>query len=94
VEAIRSITDIPHLEVARQLTLYEFQLFRKISSRELLDLKWTRTDRQLKAPYVMAFISHFGFITSWVMGEILKESDLAARVSTMCHIMHVAIDVR
>ena len=89
-EIIRSIIDIDPLEAARQLTIHEFQLFRKISPREFLSMQWTKPNRKEKSPNLVTFIDHFEFTSSWVMREILKESDLDVRVATLSHIINIA----
>jgi hypothetical protein len=50
-------------EIARQLTLYEFDLFRRVLPREFLGLAWTNPNmKELLAPNLTAMIQHSNFI--------------------------------
>jgi len=53
-------------------------------------MQWTKPNRKEKSPNLVTFIDHFEFTSSWVMREILKESDLDVRVVTLSHIIHIA----
>jgi son of sevenless-like protein len=46
-------------EIARQLTLIEFELFQKIKPWEFLGLQWNKKDKDLKAPNILAMIQRF-----------------------------------
>lgn len=47
------------LEVARQLTIIEHELFRKIKPWEFLGQRFSRADKAIKAPGIMAMIRRF-----------------------------------
>jgi len=60
------------VEVARQMTLIEFQLFSLIKRAEFLNSNWTKKDNEKLAPNLLAMISHGNHITSLITTEILK----------------------
>jgi son of sevenless-like protein len=50
---IDSILDIAPIEIARQLTLMRFEVFKQIKPKELCDLAWTKKDALRRAPNVV-----------------------------------------
>ncbi len=53
------LLDLHPEEVARQMTLIESDLFRKIQPREWLKQSWTRSDKKKRAPGIMNMIHRF-----------------------------------
>ena len=47
------------LELARQITLIESELFRSLQPREFLNLAWTKPDKQKRAPNIWALTTQF-----------------------------------
>jgi hypothetical protein len=73
----------PTEEVARQLSLYEFSIFRKIQPKEMLNQAWSKKTREQFAPNVTADIVHFNVISSLVQYSIVSVADLQQR-QRMC----------
>eukprot|EP01090_Pellita_catalonica_P018270 TRINITY_DN5837_c0_g1_i3.p1 TRINITY_DN5837_c0_g1~~TRINITY_DN5837_c0_g1_i3.p1 ORF type:complete len:500 (-),score=61.99 TRINITY_DN5837_c0_g1_i3:113-1612(-) len=67
------------LEVARQLTIMEESLYRKIAPRECIGLAWTKEDKEESAPNIMKCINRFNVMSKWVVFEIVSEGDLKRR---------------
>ncbi|EGC38273.1 hypothetical protein DICPUDRAFT_53443 [Dictyostelium purpureum] len=76
-----SFKDLDPTEVARQLTLFESDLFRKIGAKECLGQAWNKQDKEEKAPNIVNFIKRFNQVSSWVATEILRQEKLKDRVS-------------
>jgi RasGEF N-terminal motif/RasGEF domain len=64
------MNDIFHVvepvEIARQLTLVEFDLYKAIAPKELLNLNWMEDDKEERAPNVLVMIRWFNNISGWV----------------------------
>ncbi|KAH3760399.1 cell division control protein [Pelomyxa schiedti] len=88
---IETILDIHPLEAARQLTLMEWEEFRKIKPREFFGLAWQKKDAAIKAPNLCHFITWFNKVGKWVLCSVL-ESDQGAkqRELTICHFLAIA----
>ena len=69
----------PAEEVARQLSLYEFSIFRKIQPKEMLNQAWSKKTRDQFAPNITADISHFNCISSLAAYSIVSVPDLQQR---------------
>jgi hypothetical protein len=54
-----TVLDIPSLEIARQLTLFEHRLFCNVNSREYLQQSWCRKGKKWKAPNLLVLIARF-----------------------------------
>ncbi|TPX63113.1 hypothetical protein SpCBS45565_g06841 [Spizellomyces sp. 'palustris'] len=73
------LADMEPLEVARQLTLIEFELFRAIKSREFLDLAWMKDSKETEAPNILRMTRWSNHVVQWIVTEIVsvKESTKA-----------------
>ncbi|KAJ3074393.1 hypothetical protein HDU98_011368 [Podochytrium sp. JEL0797] len=71
-----NILDIDPLELARQLTLMEAELFVQIKPRELLDMAWMKDNKELKSPNITKMVHWSNHVVQWLATEVLsvKES--------------------
>lgn len=67
----------PVTEIARQLTLINFDTFSKIEPKECLNQNWNKKDGS--APNVRKMIDDFNRIGFWVQTTILKGDDVSRR---------------
>jgi son of sevenless-like protein len=76
---IAKITDVPPLEMARQLTIIEFQHFQNITMNECLNKRWTGTGCDHLAPNIRAIIRMANVVAGWVTTCIIGQRDVKAR---------------
>ncbi|KAI9199222.1 ras guanine nucleotide exchange factor domain-containing protein [Polychytrium aggregatum] len=67
--------DFDPLEVARQITLIEFELFSAIKPREFLDLAWMKDDKEKLAPNIMKMARWSNHVVRWLITEIVTIKD-------------------
>ncbi|GAD95390.1 cell division control protein Cdc25 [Paecilomyces variotii No. 5] len=87
------LLDINPIEIARQLTLIEFQLYSKMRLDECLNKAWQKraeAGAQEPAPNIRALIHHSNQLANWVGGMILAKDDLKKRVRIIKHFVEVA----
>eukprot|EP01129_Flabellula_baltica_P014536 TRINITY_DN6981_c0_g1_i1.p1 TRINITY_DN6981_c0_g1~~TRINITY_DN6981_c0_g1_i1.p1 ORF type:complete len:1107 (-),score=304.83 TRINITY_DN6981_c0_g1_i1:11-3331(-) len=65
-----NLTDMDPEEVARQLTLVEWDLWKKIEPWECLNLAWTKKDKEERAPNLLTMIDRFNLVSGWVASTI------------------------
>eukprot|EP01130_Rhizamoeba_saxonica_P003092 TRINITY_DN1335_c0_g1_i2.p1 TRINITY_DN1335_c0_g1~~TRINITY_DN1335_c0_g1_i2.p1 ORF type:complete len:555 (+),score=92.12 TRINITY_DN1335_c0_g1_i2:597-2261(+) len=87
---IHLVTTSP-AEIAKQLTLMELELYRNISPLDLVDLAWTREDKENSN--VIKMIQFTNHITSWIATEVLngKAKRILIRAEHFINISHYCI---
>jgi hypothetical protein len=78
-------------ELARQLTLIDYNLFIAIKPSECLNQNWMhKTLKEELAPNILAMIRRFNDVSTWVASEVLKCKDLVLRTKVLKHIIEIA----
>eukprot|EP01127_Copromyxa_protea_P024306 TRINITY_DN947_c0_g2_i1.p1 TRINITY_DN947_c0_g2~~TRINITY_DN947_c0_g2_i1.p1 ORF type:complete len:1349 (+),score=267.90 TRINITY_DN947_c0_g2_i1:516-4049(+) len=85
------IIEFPSLEIARQLTLRHWNIWKAIKPWECLGLAWTKGDSAEKAPNVLKMTEHFNFISGWVVTTIVTCPDLKTRVKFCRKFLEICI---
>jgi len=70
-----TLTDIDPVELARQITLIEFDLFKKILPKECLKQSWTKAGKEQNSPNVLKMIHWSNDVSAWVQSEVLKREN-------------------
>ncbi|KAJ3148781.1 hypothetical protein HDU86_007336 [Geranomyces michiganensis] len=69
------LIDFEPLEMARQLTLIEFDLFKAIRSKEYLDLAWMKDSKETDAPNILRITRWSNHVVQWIVTEIVSGKD-------------------
>lgn len=77
------------IEVARQLTVIESELFRAMEPSELLGLAWTKTGKEVRSRHVLQLIYRFNVVSNWIIRSILEAKHLEERVDVLLHFLEV-----
>jgi hypothetical protein len=85
------LADCDPLEIARQLTLIEFELFSKIKPREFVGLSWMKDDKEQKAPNIIKMVRWSNHVIKWLATEIVTQKDSTkSRVLMMEKVISIA----
>ena len=88
------LLDVPPLELARQLTLHEHDMFRKWRLAELEASRWDEKDEAVRrgsAPNIVALVEHTDRLTKWVPCTIvMMGADLKQRVKALKFFVELA----
>jgi len=84
------ILEWPSLEVARQITIIEFEMFEKIEPKECLNQSWNKGLRETKAPNISNLISWFNLLSNWIGTVIVKTADAEDRVKVVAQFIDIA----
>lgn len=90
-DKLNSIVQMHPLEVARQLALMGFDVFRRIRRRELLRQAWVKgsvAQARAAAPNILSLIDFFNITSNWAAAEVLK----GARPEERAHIICILLD--
>jgi len=77
------ILEWPALEIARQITLIDFDIFRKIEPKECLNSNWSKGNQKTKAPNIYKITQTFNTMSAWVGSTIVKLPDIKERAEAI-----------
>lgn len=66
-------------EIADQLTLADFKIYKEIHFTEMIGLAWTKDGKRHMVPNIMNNIEMLNKVANWVTASILKEEDMRTR---------------
>lgn len=88
------ILDWPSAEIARQITLIEYNMFKAIKPKECLNQSWNKESREQKAFNIYQMITWFNRVSKWVASRILSEPNIKDRKAVMTKMIQIAEECR
>eukprot|EP01114_Cavostelium_apophysatum_P000982 TRINITY_DN10849_c0_g1_i1.p1 TRINITY_DN10849_c0_g1~~TRINITY_DN10849_c0_g1_i1.p1 ORF type:complete len:988 (-),score=251.34 TRINITY_DN10849_c0_g1_i1:62-3025(-) len=85
---------VDEVEIARQLTLIEFNIFSQIVPTELLNKVWIDPDQRHKAPHVLEMLNRFDNVVSWVAYSILTADSKRNRALMIVKFIRIAENLK
>ncbi|VDN17205.1 unnamed protein product [Gongylonema pulchrum] len=77
------------IEIGRQVTLLQFDLYRAIKPIELVGSAWTKRDKDRRSPQLLKLIDHSTMLTYWVARAIVETPSLEERVYMFSRVLDV-----
>jgi hypothetical protein len=84
------VFDIDPIELARQFTIREYELYKLIEPAELLNLAWSKDKLKHRAPHVIEITNRFNSISNWSSCQIVTTKSLKERKNKMKKILDIA----
>eukprot|EP00762_Andalucia_godoyi_P007472 ANDGO_07803.mRNA.1 Ras guanine nucleotide exchange factor J len=85
-----SILEWSPMEIARQMTLIESELFRKIEPKECLGNAFGKKNKNELAPNIIASVNHFNRASRLIVQWILNEEDVRKRKDVLKRVIEIA----
>eukprot|EP00834_Sanchytrium_tribonematis_P004723 NODE_248_length_11794_cov_0.876015.p2 type:complete len:785 gc:universal NODE_248_length_11794_cov_0.876015:4327-1973(-) len=85
-----NLLEIDAVEIARQISLIEFELFSQLKAEELIQKSWMASDKEKKAPNLIRMAKFSNHLIMWFVSEIVNIKDIKVRTQAIEKLILIA----
>ncbi|KAJ6243439.1 ras guanine nucleotide exchange factor i-related [Anaeramoeba flamelloides] len=89
-----TLFDIDEEEIARQISIIDFEIFSKIRPAELLNCAWSKEKLKHRAKNVLRMTKRFNTMSEWVATLIIKPERVRQRTKVLTKFINIAHHLR
>ncbi|GAM18179.1 hypothetical protein SAMD00019534_013540 [Acytostelium subglobosum LB1] len=94
IDGNSTFLDVSPVEIARQLVIIEFSLFKLITPSDLYHQSWNKPNADIRSPNLMKFIERSNTLSYWVATEIVLSNDMKQRTKVLKRFIIIASILR
>jgi hypothetical protein len=87
---VLSLDDVEAVELARQMTLLDYELFQRIRPCEYNNLAWTKKNKESLSPNLLRMIRRFNEVSIWVQSTIVNGKSVKKRAAIVDKFVKIA----
>jgi son of sevenless-like protein len=88
------LLDWPVRDLARQVSVFEFRLFRAITPKEFLKQAWMKANKEELAPNILKLTDRFNRFSRWCAARVMQSSDVRERRAVFITLVNLAEECR
>ncbi|KAL6063244.1 RasGEF domain containing protein [Balamuthia mandrillaris] len=86
----KSLLELKPIEIARQMALIEYEIFRAIQPHELVEKAWQTDEKSKRSPNVMYMVTRFNKMVNWLVAQVVQEPSAKKRQAILLHYVKIA----
>ena len=86
-----NIITLHPIEMARQITLIESELFRAVKPSELIGCAWQRDNKESVSPNLLKLVGYTNTLIQWYKKCIIDAENLQERVATVARVLEMMV---
>ena len=86
-----NIITLHPIEMARQITLIESELYRAVKPSELIGCAWQKENKDSVSPNLLRLVGYTNKLIQWYKRNILEAENLQERVATVARILEMMV---
>jgi hypothetical protein len=85
-----SLDDVVEIEIARQMTIVQYNIFSKVTPPEMCKKWWTADEADIRSPNVRTMLRHWSRVQRWVLWQVVRQDNVKSRQRAFDRMVRIA----